>query len=117
MTLETLRRDIRLACRGLWRAKVFSAAAVGTLALGIAGTTVMFTLIEGVLLRRLPVRDQERLIVAWKDLRSSGYTHHPFGDVEIDAVREASQLLERAAGVDANGAGREMISEAGVSAY
>src|SRR5215218_6973765 len=117
MILESLRRDMRVACRALWRAKVFSAAAVVTLALGIAGTAVMFTLIQGVLLRRLPVRDQERLIVAWKDLRSSGYTHYAFGDNGIDAVREASRLLEDAAGVDANGAGPEVISEAGASSY
>ena len=54
---ETLRLDLRYACRLLWHAKAFTGAAVLTLALGIAGTTVMFALIEGVLLRPLPVDD------------------------------------------------------------
>ena len=72
MILEGLRQDHQRAWRGLWRAKAFSVAAIFTLALGIAGTTVIFTLIQGVLLRPLPVRDQDRLIVAWKELRSSG---------------------------------------------
>ena len=71
VSLDHLRCDLRLAWRGLTRAKAFSAAAIVTLALGIAGTTVMFTLVRGVLLRPLPVRDQEQLIVAWKELRSS----------------------------------------------
>ena len=92
-------------------------AAILTLGLGIAGTTVMFALIEGVLLRPLPVREQDRLLVAWKELRSSGFTHHPFGDAEIEAVGTASQLLVTVAGVDANGVGREVISENGTSSY
>ena len=117
MILENLQHDIRLAWRGLYRAKAFSGAAILTLGLGIAGTTVMFTLIQGVLLRPLPVREQAQLILAWKELRSSGFAHYPFGDVEIEAVGEASQLLEMVAGVDANGVGPEVISEDGVSSY
>jgi putative ABC transport system permease protein len=111
MILDNLRHDFELTWRGLRRAKAFSAAAVLTLGLGIAGTTVMFTLIQGVLLRPLPVREQGRLIVAWKELRSSGLTHHPFGDTAIDAVGRGSQLLEQVAGVDANGVGHGVISD------
>jgi putative ABC transport system permease protein len=117
MIFETLQQDVRLAARGLRRAKSFSAAAILTLGLGIAGTTVMFTLIQGVLLRPLPVREQERLIVAWKELQSSGFTHHPFGDAEIEAVGDTSQLLETVAGVDANGVGREVIRDEGPASY
>ena len=111
MILDNLRHDLELTWRGLRRAKAFSAAAILTLGLGIAGTTVMFTLIQGVLLRPLPVREQDRLIVAWKELRSSGFTHHHFGDAAIDAVGRASQLLEQVAGVDANGVGHGVISD------
>ena len=114
MTFESLRHDLHLAWRGLWRAKAFCGAAVCTLALGIAGTIVIFTLIQGVLLRPMPVRDQDRLIVAWKELRSSGYAHHPFGDAEIDAAGDASRLLESVAGVTSNGAFR-WIAEEGAS--
>jgi len=115
--LENLLCDIRFAWRGLCRAKSFSAAAILTLGLGIAGTTVMSTLVRGVLLRPLPVRDQDRLIIAWKELRSSDQNHYPFGAAEIDAVEKSSQLIESAAGVDANGAGQEVITEDGVSSY
>lgn len=117
MRFQNIACDVRLACKGLWRGKLFSAAAILTLALGIAGTAVMFTLIEGVLLRPFPVRDQGRLIVAWKELRTSGFTHYPFGDIEINEVGRASQLLEAVAGVDANGVGREVLTENGESAY
>ena len=115
--LENLNQDLRHACRGLSRAKTFTGAAVLTLALGIAGTAVMFALIQGVLLRPLPVHEQDRLIVAWKEVRSSGFAHYPFGNTEIESVAEASQLLEKAAGVTRNGVGRSVVVDNGVSTY
>ena len=109
--------DLRYTIRLLWRAKRFSAAAVLMLALGIAGTTVMFALIDGVLLRPLPVHDQNRLIVAWKEARTSGSARYPFGNTEIAAVAEASRLLEAAAGVTRNGVSRTVIESGGSSSY
>jgi predicted permease len=117
MILESLNQDLRVACRGLWRAKAFTGAAVLTLALGIAGTTVMFALIQGVLLRPLPVREQDRLILAWKEVRTSGSARYPFGNTEIEAIAQASQLLEKAAGVTRNGVGRSVVIDNGVSSY
>ena len=117
MILESLAQDVRVACRSLWRAKTFTSAAVATLALGIAGTTVMFALIHGVLLRPLPVHEQDRLIVAWKEVRTSGSARYPFGNTEIESVAEASRLLEKAAGVTRNGVGRSVVTENGVWSY
>ncbi|MBA2304976.1 MAG: ABC transporter permease [Acidobacteria bacterium] len=117
LILESLYQDLRLACRGLWRAKAFTLAAVLTLALGSAGTTAMFALIQGVLLRPLPVLEQDRLLVAWKEVRTSGSAHYPFGRTEIEAVAEASQLLISAAGVARHGAGRAVVVENGNSSY
>src|ERR671918_2512130 len=117
MIPESLLQELRLACRGLWRAKAFAVAAVLTLAIGIAGTTVMFALIQGVLLRPLPVHEQDRLIVAWKEVRTSGSAQYPFGNTEIESVAEASQLLESAAGVTRNGVGRSVVTDDGVSSY
>lgn len=110
-------QDLRFACRALRRAKPFAGAAVLTLALGIAGTTVMFTLIQGVLLRPLPVHEQDRLIVAWKELPTSGSARYPFGNTEIEALADASQLLERVAGVTRNAVGRSVVTDDGVSSY
>ena len=117
MAFEQEWNDLRLAARGLWRARGFSLAAVLTLACAIAGTTAMFAIVEGVLLRPLPVREQDGLLVAWKELRSSGFAHYPFGADEIDAVSRASQLLANVAGVTSNGAGRSVIVEDGSAGY
>ena len=56
-----LLRDVRYAIRQFRRSPVFTAAAVLTLALGIGGTTAIFTLIHEVMLRSLPVTDPARL--------------------------------------------------------
>lgn len=115
--LETMWLDVRHAARALLRSPGFSGAAVLTLALGIAGTTLMFALIQGVLLRPLPVHEQDRLILACKEVLTSGSATYPFGDVEIEAVGEASRLLERAAGVTRNGVSRSAITDNSVSSY
>jgi len=104
MLLDQWQEDLSLAARGLRRAKGFTLTAVLTLALGITATTVMFALVQGVLLRPLPVRDQDRLLVAWKELAASGFEHHPFRTPELEVLRENSRLLESVAGVDYNGA-------------
>ena len=52
---------LRYALRQFRRSPVFTAAAVVTLALGIGGTTAIFTLIHAVMLRSLPVKDPARL--------------------------------------------------------
>jgi predicted permease len=99
MIFEQWWQDLRLAWRGLRQAKAFTGAAVFTLAAGIAGTTVMFALIQGVLLRPLPVREPDRLIVAWTRVRSTGATHWPFRASDIDVISRESRVLESVAGI------------------
>ena len=113
MTFEQWRQDLQLAWRGLRRAKGFTATAVLTLAIGIAGASVMFALIEGVLLRPLPVREQARLLVAWKEQRASGFAHYPFRMTEIDTLSKDGVLFESTAGVDYNGAQPWVVVENG----
>ena len=59
--MQDLLGNIRYAERQFRLSPVFSPAAVLTLALGISGTTAIFTLIDAVMLRSLPVSDPGRL--------------------------------------------------------
>src|SRR5205807_668539 len=59
--MQNLPGKFRDAMRQFRRSPVFTAAAVLTLALGIGGTTAIFTLIHAVMLRSLPVTDPGRL--------------------------------------------------------
>ncbi|MCA1585407.1 MAG: ABC transporter permease [Acidobacteria bacterium] len=54
--------DVRVAIRLLHRSPAFSATAILTLALGMSMTTLVFTLVNAVLLRPLPVADPERIV-------------------------------------------------------
>src|SRR5262245_4905851 len=55
--------DLRFAGRLLMRRPAFSSIAILTLAVGIAATTAMFSVVYGVLLRPLPYRDADRLVM------------------------------------------------------
>src|SRR5881409_3790723 len=59
--MNLLIASIRYTARQFWVARVFTATAVLTLALGIGGTTAIFTLMHAVMLRSLPVGDPSRL--------------------------------------------------------
>ena len=117
MLLERWRHDLYQAARSLLRAPAFTGAAVATMALGMGGTTVMFALIQGVLLRPMPVRDQDRLIVAWKAFPSGGFAHWPFQAGEIDTIGRESRLLEAVGGVGYGGATPEPVVEDGEASY
>jgi putative ABC transport system permease protein len=56
-------RDLRYACRGLTRSPVFTIVALLSIAVGIGANTAIFTLVDEVLLRFLPVKDPEQLVL------------------------------------------------------
>lgn len=59
--------DLRFSARSFLRTPAFTAAAVLSLALGIGATTAIYSLVDQVLLRVLPVHDPERLVlIDWK---------------------------------------------------
>src|SRR5437879_10084288 len=61
--LDTAIRDFKYALRMLGRAPGFTAVAVLTLALGIGANTAIFTLLDQVLLRLLPVKKPQELVL------------------------------------------------------
>jgi putative ABC transport system permease protein len=59
----TFTSDLRLAVRGLRRSPLFTTAAILSLALGIGANTAIFTLIDQILLRKLPVAEPDQLVM------------------------------------------------------
>lgn len=62
-------QDIRYAVRALRRAPGFAAVAIITLALGIAATTIVYSIVDGILLRPLPIADPGRVLLARESIR------------------------------------------------
>jgi putative ABC transport system permease protein len=62
----TFWRDLRYGARVLWRAPAFTALAVVILALGIGATTAIFSLFDAALLRALPYREPDALVMLWE---------------------------------------------------
>src|SRR5687767_14365523 len=60
--LTTLTQDLRYAGRTLSKSKGFTAVAIVTLALGISGSTALFSVIHNVLMQPFPYRDSQRLM-------------------------------------------------------
>lgn len=104
--------DLRLAFRGVVRARGFYSAAVLTLAIGMAGATVMFTLIRGILLRPLPVPDEDRLVVSWR-VAPEGPTHVPYRADDVEEIGRTSRLFAGVTGVGYNGAWDQVWADGG----
>jgi len=75
--LERLAQDLRYAARMLSKSPVFSAVAILSLALGIGANSAIFTLIDAVMLRMLPVAAPERLVQVgpFYDNRKGGFSY------------------------------------------
>lgn len=84
---------IRQATRRLLRAPTFAVAAVLTLALGIGGTTAVFTVVNGVLLRPLPYAHAAQLVDLSHTLNVSGALHVDQSDATYLLYRQENDVF------------------------
>ena len=88
--------DFRYASRALAKSPGFTAAAVGTLALGIGAAVAIFSLVEASLLRGLPYREPARLVHLWETESHGGRRELSYSDYLT--VVESARAFESVAG-------------------
>lgn len=92
MAMERVFTDLKFVLRSLIKSPLFAAVAVVSLALGIGANAAIFSLLDQVLLRSLPVKDPQQLVALDWDGTASGFfwNVHTFSYPEYVAFREDS---------------------------
>jgi predicted permease len=94
--------DLRLAFRGLRRSPLFATVAILSLALGIGANTAIFTLLDQIVLRTLPVKDPQSLVMLYQDAFNMGsnmgqrmHSYPLYQDLQTKAEPFAEVLCRR----------------------
>jgi putative ABC transport system permease protein len=105
---DRMRSDARLALRGFRRTPGFFVTAVIILGTGIGASVAMFAVFRTVLVKKLPVRDQDRIVVMWT-YRTPGSDYAPDPHL-LAPFRRSSRTLSEFAGVAHWGAATSPIT-------
>jgi putative ABC transport system permease protein len=89
-----MRKDLVLAVRGLWQSPVFALTAILTIALGIGASTAIFSVTNAVLLRPLPYKDPERLVLPWVEMRARHQFDGTFSADGMFDLRKGAPMFE-----------------------
>ena len=89
--------DLRYALRTLVKQPGFAAVVVITLALGIGASTAIFSVVNAVLLRPLPIRNSDRLHVIWGNFRALNIERLPAKDAEYLDYAAQKQVFDSVA--------------------
>jgi putative ABC transport system permease protein len=100
--MNTLFQDVRYGIRMLAKSPGFTAVAVLTLALGIGANTAIFSMVHGVLIRRLPFKDPGRLYTLWERNLKMGYEQNPPAAANFRDWRDRNGVFEQMAAFDSS---------------
>ncbi|HEX5706976.1 MAG TPA: ABC transporter permease [Pyrinomonadaceae bacterium] len=94
-----LRQDLRYGVRMLAKNPGFTVVAVIALALGIGANSAIFSVVNTVLLRPLPYKDPERLVMVWEDRTKRGYPRDTPAAGNFTEWREQNSVFEGMAAI------------------
>ncbi len=97
--LADLLHDLRYAARMQRKNPAFTIIAVIALALGIGANTAIFSVVNTVLLRPLPYKDPERLVMVWEDASRYGYPRDTPAAANFVDWRDQNQVFEGMAAI------------------
>jgi putative ABC transport system permease protein len=102
--MDNIAQQIRFAVRSLIRAPGFAIASALTLALGVGLSTAVFSVADALLLRRLPVSDESRLLLLWGETRDGQFSNFPLDLKDVRAFQRRSRSISNLAFVEFRGA-------------
>ena len=102
--LRDFLQDIRYGIRSLSRSPGFFFVGMMMLALGIGANTAIFSVVNGVILKKLPYKDPSQLVVIWNDYGEEGQSYPATSPGDYVDYRERSQLFEEFAATSGFGA-------------
>ncbi|MDQ3516928.1 MAG: hypothetical protein M3466_00820, partial [Gemmatimonadota bacterium] len=97
--MNSLLHDVRLAARTLLRSRAFTLTAVLCLALGIGVNTAIFSIVNAILLRPLPLLEPERVVQLHATKLKQGISESNMSFADMSDVREQSASFEAVAGM------------------
>src|SRR5215218_2350720 len=95
--MNSIIKDIRFAIRGLRKHPAFTAIAVVTLALGIGGSTSIFTVVNAALLKGLPYKSPDRLYHLWEKTPQEKFSRREFSYPDYQDYQQNNVFEELAA--------------------
>jgi predicted permease len=84
-------RDLALAGRSLRKSPIFALTAALTISLGVGASTTIFSVTNAVLLRPLPYKNPDELVIIPSDMRNRGVKDFPFSNADFIDLREATK--------------------------
>ena len=84
-------RDLAFAARTLRKSPVFALTAAITIALGVGASTAIFSVTNAVLLRPLPYKNPDQLVIIPTDMRNRGVKDFPFSNANFIDFREGTK--------------------------
>ena len=96
--MDSLIHDARLGVRSLLRTPGFALTACLTLAVGIGLSTAVFTVADALLLRQLPVLDQDRIVVLSGHTRDRQIENWPLGFENAGQFADRTRAMSELAG-------------------
>src|SRR5579863_8791019 len=97
--LENLLNDVRYGLRMLRKSPSFTFFAVAVLALGIAANSAIFSIADAVLVRPLPYRDSNRLVMVWEDSSAYGFPKDTPAPGNFSDWKSRNQVFEDLAAI------------------
>ncbi len=101
--LEILWQDLRYSIRALTHSPGFTIVAILTLALGIGVNTAIFTLVNGILLKKLPLPDANRVVQIQGTLKTFHITATFFSFPQFEGLRAQSDIFSDVIGFSGQG--------------